>query len=101
MLSTEKKCYRVRHESNWSFALHLEPILCTYWLKTFKGHKNNIDITLQTKRLYDLLPKTIQSNIDNVLHNTSQSSILQISKQQLRQHINNKKQVALKSSIIT
>jgi hypothetical protein len=93
MLSAEKKCCRVRHESNWSINLHITSIMCNYWLKTFKGHKNNINVTIQTKRLYNKLPETLQSDIDNLLSNTSKSNMIKLAKRQLRIHIDIKKQL--------
>jgi hypothetical protein len=95
MLSAEKRCCKVRHESNWSIELHHTSILCTYWIKHYKGIKNNIDVSTQTQRLHNKLPETIQSDIDILIINTTRTSMLRISKQQLRLQINHKNQLHL------
>jgi hypothetical protein len=95
LLVAEKKCCRVRHNSNWSIDLHLISILCKYWLKSFKGYKNNINVANQLKRLHEQLPETIKSDIDKLLDNTSITNMLRLSKQQLRKHINIKKQLLI------
>jgi hypothetical protein len=95
MLAAEKKGCRVHHNTHWSVELHISSIICNYWLKTYKGIKNNINTSAQTKRLYLSLPETIQQDIDLLVTNKSKTSLLRISKQQTRKHIQHKKELQL------
>jgi ribonuclease HI len=93
MLAAEKRCCKVRHDTNWSVELHLANIMCNYWLKKLKGIKNHIDVSIQTQRLYNKLPKTMQDDLDNLLCTMNPTNMTRVAKQQLRLHINNKKQL--------
>jgi hypothetical protein len=55
MLRAEKKCCRTRHETDWSVELHVTSLLCKYWLKIIKGHKNNVDINSQEYLIYKIV----------------------------------------------
>jgi hypothetical protein len=74
--------------------------LCNFWLKTYKGYKNNVDISVQTQRLYNQLPETIQSDIDALRQNTTETSMIGLAKQQLRLHISNKKQLLINHQLL-
>jgi hypothetical protein len=39
MLAAEKKCCQARAETNWSVELHIQSILCNYWLKHSRALK--------------------------------------------------------------
>jgi ribonuclease HI len=93
VLAAEKKCSKPRHESNWSVELHIASIMCNFWLKKFKGYKNNMDVTAQTKLLFNKLPETIQDDISALFQNSNDASLLRLAKQQLRININIKKQL--------
>jgi ribonuclease HI len=93
MLSAEKKCCRARYESQWSIAIHVSSLVCKYWLKMFKGIRNNIDVTLQLDIIYSRLPETNQADITLLTNNKNQKEKLLISRQQLRLNISSKKQL--------
>jgi hypothetical protein len=50
--------------------------------------------------LYEQLPETIKSDIDSLLDNTSITNMLRLSKQQLRKHINIKKQLLINHKML-
>jgi hypothetical protein len=91
MLRAEKKCCRTRHENDWSVELHVTSLMCKYWLKIIKGHKNNVDINSQANLIYMKLPPNLQNNIDKLKRDLSRNEIFRISIRELRKQINNKK----------
>jgi hypothetical protein len=67
--------------------------MCNFWLKKFKGYKNNVDVSAPTKLLFDKLPEALQDDISSLLQNSNDASSIRLAKQQLRIHINRKKQL--------
>jgi hypothetical protein len=93
MLNAEKKYCQPRHDNNWSVELHTQSTLCNYWLKTYKGIKNNIQVDATIQRLYLSLPETLQQDIDQLLTHKSRSSLLRLSIQQICKNIKYKKEL--------
>jgi hypothetical protein len=96
MMSAEKKCCNARHDSNWSVALHVCSLMCKYWVKTFKGAKNNINVSRQIAPLYSKLPPNKKDEILLLIHNKTNRELQSIAKQQLRRHILYKKELLSK-----
>jgi hypothetical protein len=91
LLQAEQKCCKVRHESEWSVAIHICSIMCKYWLKVFKGAKNNINVKQQLELIYVKLPENKKEELTHITQNKSNKDIQLVAKQQLRIHILYKK----------
>jgi hypothetical protein len=66
LLQAEQKCCKVRHESEWSVAIHICSIMCKYWLKVFKGAKNNINVKQQLELIYVKLPDIKKQELTHI-----------------------------------
>jgi hypothetical protein len=95
LLSAERKCCRPRHDTQWSIALHVSSSMCKYWLKMFKGFRNNIDVRPQLDLIYSRLPENYQATITSLISGKSRKQKLIISRHQLRLNILNKKQLII------